>query len=200
MSSHSSLSTNVASSLCSLGKYRKKEVKLSPDWLLWDKYNQHALQVMWLVYNKISYHLVFGKWLWALVVSFQGQEWMCVKSWDPGFGKRNVPSHLVLILVCSMAGYSNEQFSLTHKVIWRWGKLRISLSSEFWLLLRPESKGKVYENRKGIIKNNYESVKFIEYFSVLICILKATTDYLRTRIATQNPAKKWSSLRQGKIR
>lgn len=32
---------------------------------------------------------------------------------------------------------------LTHKVIWWWGKLRISLSPEVWLPLRPVPKGKV---------------------------------------------------------
>lgn len=32
---------------------------------------------------------------------------------------------------------------LTHKVIWWWGKLRISLGPEIWLPLWPEPKGKI---------------------------------------------------------
>lgn len=144
----------------SLGKDRKKDVKLSPV-LTSDDTNATSMlfKVMWLVYNMISYHLVFGKWLWMLVVGFQGQKWMCVKSWVPGSGQSNAPSHSVLIPVCSMAGYWKDQFFFDPQSNSMVGQTQDLAQPGVLTASSTSIQRKILVKiKKSIIRNNYEPV------------------------------------------
>lgn len=66
---------------------------------------------MSLVCSMKSYHPEFQKWPPGLVVGHWGLEWMMyVKSWAQGSGQSAAPGHSVQVQVCSMPGYSENQF------------------------------------------------------------------------------------------